>query len=512
VPRQRVDYIPLIGDLELPRGCRAQFRRQGLDGQVHRRSAVGISPRVDHDEGVIPHEVHDLAIHFRRVGLPKPRARRQEAVGWKGVTVYAQGGVALVHDQHQAVVIGDPAHPGGADRQSGGAVHPLVRHEVLGVHHVSGDVPLLDRFHHPRLFHGEQRRGDPRSVDEARVPVEELLGAVLVGQLEAQTAEAASPIALLDPSRDVAHPVIRDERMDLEQIELGEGHVVLATIDLGLGAIHSPRPVPMVVPLTQDGPLMDLAEHLPQLCVGFPDGFKPSGDLLPCREVHMEPRRHGAVNVDKGACRVIPLMHRGREAVSCRNDAIGPVPEALDLCPLVEPGPHEAAVGVASHKALVPTGRIGVDVHVVLVNAEPVPRGARRRRQRYHAAVAPHGLVSGQDVGQLGVVTPVLPSVDLNEEILHPVGAPRLHGTLGAREVAEPVVDDDAVRQVLDPGGGGARDARQDLRQVGGDGHDRGLAQGDPRTVREGLVPRLHGCVRARRRGRPVQDAAYIDA
>ena len=91
-----------------------------------------------------------------------------------------------------------------------------------------------------------------RIADEAGMAVGQFLGAVLVDLLH--TAGIVAPahfITAAVPALVIAHAVVDHLRMELQEIEVQQGHMVLAAIHLGLDAVTTAGPIEMVGPFAE---------------------------------------------------------------------------------------------------------------------------------------------------------------------------------------------------------------------------------------------------------------------
>ena len=60
-----------------------------------------------------------------------------------------------------------------------------------------------------------------------------------------------SGVAAAEPAFVIAHAVIDHLRMELEQIEIQQRHVVLAAVHLGLDAVAAAGPIELVMPFAE---------------------------------------------------------------------------------------------------------------------------------------------------------------------------------------------------------------------------------------------------------------------
>ena len=116
-----------------------------------------------------------------------------------------------------------------------------------------------------------------------------------------------------------------------------------AAAELRLHAIEAPAPIPVIVPLAEHGASMCVAFVRPELPVDVPNPLELAGPRFTSVHVHMEPGRHGAVDVEVIGLGGIASVNLGRLRRGKAQDGVGFDRKGLDVRARVVPGELQVA-------------------------------------------------------------------------------------------------------------------------------------------------------------------------
>ena len=259
-------------------------------------------------------------------------------------------------------------------------------------------------------------------AEEPRVTVGEFHCAVFVELLNAAGVRAVlGLLATAEPALQVAHAVVHHLRMNLQQVEVEEGRVVLATAHLRFHAVAAARPIEMVRAFAEERPAVRVALELEQLGVELHLGPCHRGHRRGGGVVELVPRRHARMHVEIRGGGAVAKVGVGGILLGETEGAVALEAEALDLRAGVVPRERWRAVGLEHARGGIVARRVGIKVDVVLVERPDVTALVGGLAEYLHPFVAAHVRVRGQVIGQLHVVAVALPVVLNDDDVVHAV-------------------------------------------------------------------------------------------
>ena len=107
-----------------------------------------------------------------------------------------------------------------------------------------------------------------------------------------------APLGLAPPALVISHAMVELKRMDLEQVEVHQQGRFASCLagpagaELGLDAVEAAAPVPVIVSLAEDRPVVRFPLVVPEPAMDIPDPVKRPGSLLACALIDVEPGRN----------------------------------------------------------------------------------------------------------------------------------------------------------------------------------------------------------------------------
>ena len=428
-------------------------------------------------------EVGGTAVYQRRPGLGFG-AQGEEAPLRQPPPLDQPGRGSPIDPHSQATVIADPLPVADAHGHGHAGTHPISVDPIVDRGGTGRCHQPLDGMHQVMLLGDERQVGVEVTPHKAGMAVGDLLGPILVEFLGSSGVDPpagvpAGPI----PTLVITHAVVHDLGMDLEEFEVEQRRVVLASFHLRFGGVEQAGPIQHLVSFAKERALVGGPQVGKQFRVALHLVKRHGGQRLRGVVVKLVPRGHAGVDVKVAGRGAVATMRFGGHPLGESQGSVALDSVALHARAWVEPGLGAAPVGFENHRLRVPGGSIGVDVDVVLVYRPGIAEPGGGGSESGQVGLGPIPGIGREMVWELHVVAIPLPVVEDDGEVVDALIL-QVEEVLGVTGVGAshmpPEIEHDQGREPISIGRWRMRDVGEHLVEIARDGDAAHLLEAVP--------------------------------